>query len=78
MSIVAHSTIQVHPETDLLRNLCQCAALRVGQELRGASQTAYRWFREAKLPVPAQRLPTGTIIVASSAKTGAVRLTGTG
>ncbi|WP_329079988.1 MULTISPECIES: IS607 family transposase [unclassified Streptosporangium] len=26
-------------------------------------QTAYRWFREGKMPVPARRLPTGTIIV---------------
>jgi putative resolvase len=33
-------------------------------------QTAYRWFREGKLPVPAERLPTGTIIVPSSVKTG--------
>lgn len=31
-------------------------------------QTAYRWFRDGKLPVPAERLPTGTIIVASGAK----------
>ena len=33
-------------------------------------QTAYRWFREGKLPVPAQRLPTGTIVVASRASAG--------
>jgi putative resolvase len=26
-------------------------------------QTAYRWFREGKMPVPARRLPTGTIVV---------------
>lgn len=26
-------------------------------------QTAYRWFREGKMPVPARRLPTGTIMV---------------
>ena len=26
-------------------------------------QTAYRWFREDRMPVPARRLPSGTIIV---------------
>lgn len=26
-------------------------------------QTAYRWFREGKMPVPARRLPSGTIWV---------------
>jgi putative resolvase len=26
-------------------------------------QTRYRWFRECKIPVPARRLPTGTIVV---------------
>ncbi|MFF5209812.1 hypothetical protein [Streptosporangium sp. NPDC000396] len=26
-------------------------------------QTAYRWFREGKMPVPARRLSTGTIVV---------------
>src|SRR6266498_2876328 len=26
-------------------------------------QTAYRWFRRGTLPVPAQRLPSGTILV---------------
>ncbi|MET8312232.1 IS607 family transposase, partial [Micromonospora sp. NPDC005173] len=26
-------------------------------------QTAYRWFREGTLPVPARRLPSGTIMV---------------
>ena len=26
-------------------------------------QTAYRWFREGTMPVPAQRLPSGTIMV---------------
>jgi putative resolvase len=26
-------------------------------------QTAYRWFRQGTMPVPAQRLPSGTILV---------------
>jgi putative resolvase len=26
-------------------------------------QTAYRWFREGVMPVPARRLPSGTIMV---------------
>jgi putative resolvase len=26
-------------------------------------QTAYRWFREDRMPVPARRLPSGTIVV---------------
>ncbi|GAB3329979.1 hypothetical protein GCM10027452_02730 [Micromonospora halotolerans] len=26
-------------------------------------QTAYRWFREGTMPVPARRLPSGTIMV---------------
>src|ERR687887_1151046 len=26
-------------------------------------QTAYRWFRQGRLPVPARRLPSGTILV---------------
>jgi putative resolvase len=26
-------------------------------------QTAYRWFRQGKMPVPARRLPSGTILV---------------
>ena len=26
-------------------------------------QTAYRWFREGTIPVPARRLPSGTIVV---------------
>jgi predicted site-specific integrase-resolvase len=26
-------------------------------------QTAYRWFRSGTLPVPARKLPTGTILV---------------
>jgi putative resolvase len=26
-------------------------------------QTAYRWFRQGTMPVPARRLPTGTILV---------------
>jgi len=26
-------------------------------------QTAYRWFREGTMPVPARRLPSGTILV---------------
>src|ERR671918_2922515 len=26
-------------------------------------QTAYRWFRSGALPVPARKLPTGTILV---------------
>ena len=26
-------------------------------------QTAYRWFREGTMPVPARRLPSGTIVV---------------
>jgi putative resolvase len=34
-------------------------------------QTAYRWFREGKLPVPAERLPTGTIVVAGGVSSSA-------
>jgi predicted site-specific integrase-resolvase len=30
-------------------------------------QTAYRWFREGTMPVPARRLPTGTIVLDSPA-----------
>src|SRR5919109_1844212 len=26
-------------------------------------QTAYRWFRQGTMPVPARRLPSGTILV---------------
>ena len=26
-------------------------------------QTAYRWFQEGTMPVPARRLPSGTIVV---------------
>src|SRR6266545_3525802 len=26
-------------------------------------QTAYRWFRQGTMPVPARRLPSGTIVV---------------
>src|SRR5919201_3207444 len=26
-------------------------------------QTAYRWFRQGRMPVPARRLPSGTILV---------------
>lgn len=34
-------------------------------------QTAYRWFREGTMPVPARRLPTGTIMVDVDAPVGA-------
>ena len=34
-------------------------------------QTAYRWFREGKLPVPAERLPTGTIVVKGAGRASA-------
>jgi putative resolvase len=40
-------------------------------------QTAYRWFRSGTLPVPARKLPTGTILVevpASSDASGGVAL----
>ena len=38
--------------------------LSVWAKLQGVTrQTAYRWFRTGKLPVPAEQLPTGTIIV---------------
>ena len=30
-------------------------------------QTAYRWFRQGTMPVPARRLPSGTILVDTSA-----------
>jgi putative resolvase len=33
-------------------------------------QTAYRWFREGTMPVPARRLPTGTIMVDVDAPVG--------
>jgi putative resolvase len=33
-------------------------------------QTAYRWFREGTMPVPARRLPTGTIMVDVAAVSG--------
>src|SRR5438034_8326571 len=32
--------------------------------------TAYRWFREGTMPVPARRLPTGTIMVDVATPTG--------
>jgi putative resolvase len=37
-------------------------------------QTAYRWFREGTMPVPARRLPSGTIMVevADAARQGQV------
>jgi putative resolvase len=33
-------------------------------------QTAYRWFRQGKLPVPARRLPSGTILVEVASSDG--------
>lgn len=33
-------------------------------------KTAWRWFREGKLPVPAEQLPTGTILVKEPAASG--------
>lgn len=36
-------------------------------------QTAYRWFREDRMPVPARRLPSGTIVVEQSASDEAGR-----
>ena len=30
-------------------------------------QTAYRWFRQGRMPVPARRLPSGTILVEAPA-----------
>jgi putative resolvase len=35
-------------------------------------QTAYRWFREGTMPVPARRLPSGTIVVEQPGSSGAV------
>ncbi len=34
-------------------------------------QTAYRWFRQGRMPVPARRLPSGTILVEEPASDGA-------
>jgi putative resolvase len=34
-------------------------------------KTAYRWFRSGILPVPAEQLPTGTILVHSPGRTPA-------
>jgi len=31
-------------------------------------QTAYRWFRDGNLPMPAIQLPTGTILVGDEVK----------
>lgn len=33
-------------------------------------QTAYRWFRQGRMPVPARRLPSGTILVQEPASGG--------
>jgi putative resolvase len=33
-------------------------------------QTAYRWFRQGRMPVPARRLPSGTILVQAPASAG--------
>ena len=33
-------------------------------------QTAYRWFRQGRMPVPARRLPSGTILVQEPASDG--------
>jgi putative resolvase len=35
-------------------------------------QTAYRWFRQGTMPVPARRLPSGTILVEVPASDGAL------
>jgi putative resolvase len=34
-------------------------------------QTAYRWFRQGRMPVPARRLPSGTILVEVPGSDGA-------
>jgi putative resolvase len=34
-------------------------------------QTAYRWFRQGRMPVPARRLPSGTILVEAPGNGGA-------
>jgi putative resolvase len=41
-------------------------------------QTAWRWFRDGKLPVPAVQTPTGTILVQSDTPRGSTAAVGVG